>query len=262
MNLQVAFGDRLQPGECRRIVHQSLRNFFRACMETGIALDAGSDELRRTIPISGREHLEGAIAKGRGVILLSAHFGNFFLIGTRLALDGYPIHVLVNQPEDSEFAKLMDEYRLQVRQQTIHARPRREALRTLQQVLRRNELAILIADEYRKGNGIRVPLFGRIVLARRGPATLAVRTGAAIVPISMLRQPDDSLRLVIEPELELVRSGNGRASIRENTSRMTRWLERTVRAHPDQWNWMNIRWWESEPEGLAASQHHLQNHIS
>ena len=78
----------------------------------------------------------------------------------------------------------------------------------------------------------------------------------------MLREPDDSLRLVIEPELELVRAGDGRASIRENTFRITRWLERTVRAHPDQWNWMNIRWWETEAGGLATSQHHLQNHMS
>jgi len=48
--------------------------------------------------------------------------GNFFLIGSRLAIDGIPTFVLVNQPRDGRFAELMDEYRLQVRQKTIHAR--------------------------------------------------------------------------------------------------------------------------------------------
>jgi lauroyl/myristoyl acyltransferase len=59
----------------------------------------------------------------------------------------------------------------------------------------------------------------------------------------MVRQPDDSLKLVIEPELDLVRSGKGHRESAENVLRMTQWLEKTVRAYPDQWNWMNIRWW-------------------
>jgi KDO2-lipid IV(A) lauroyltransferase len=101
----------------------------------------------------------------------------------------------------------------------------------------------MIADEYRKGNGIEVSFFGRPVIARRGPVTIALRTGAAIVPICMVRQPDNSLKLVIEPELELDRTARGKNEISENTTRITQWLERTVRAYPDQWNWTNIRRW-------------------
>jgi KDO2-lipid IV(A) lauroyltransferase len=80
-----------------------------------------------------------------------------------------------------------------------------------------------------------------------------MRTGAAVVPASLVRQNDDSLRLVIEPELELVRQEHGSAAIRENTIRITRWLERTVRAHPDQWNWMNIRHWVDEAQNRPVS---------
>jgi KDO2-lipid IV(A) lauroyltransferase len=159
-----------------------------------------------------------------------------------LAIEGYSIFVLVNQPRNGQFAELMDRYRLKVKQRTIHARPRREALKQLNEILRQNEIAILIADEYRRGNGIPVPLFGRTVLARRGPATLALRTGAAVVPAYLVRQPDDSLKLVIEPELEFDRTGQSKTDIAENTVRFTRWLENTVRRYPDQWNWMNIRW--------------------
>jgi KDO2-lipid IV(A) lauroyltransferase len=137
----------------------------------------------------------------------------------------------------------MDKYRLQVRQKTIHARPRQQALKEIHDSMRRNEVAVVIADEYRHGKGIEVPLFGRTVIARRGPATVALRTGAAIVPACVVRQPDDTLKLVVEPELELDRSGKGAAQIDENVIRITQWLERTVRAHPDQWNWMNIRSW-------------------
>ena len=118
-------------------------------------------------------------------------------------------------------------------------------------MLRRNEVAIVIADEYRAGSGIDVPFFGLAVLARRGPATLALRTGAAVVPMYMVRDSAGSLTLVIEPEMELVRSGATQAEVKENTLRMTQWLERVVRAYPDQWNWMNIRWQETAPGALA-----------
>jgi len=243
MNLSVALAGCAGAGGPHAIVRRTLRNFFRACVEMIIAMESSDEERRAAIPVDGLEHLQAAIAKGKGVIVLSAHLGNFFLVGTRLAVDGYPIHILINQPSNAKCAKLLDEFRLQIKISTIHARPRQQALRELNAVLRRNGIVVMIADEYRKGNGIPTTLFGRTVFARRGPATLASRTGAAVVPACLVRQPDDSLRLLIEPELELVRPGSGQGEGAENVSRMTRWLEKTVRAYPDQWNWQNIRWW-------------------
>ncbi|HEX7228991.1 MAG TPA: lysophospholipid acyltransferase family protein, partial [Candidatus Binatia bacterium] len=216
------------------------------CVEIGAVLESADDDVRAQVPIIGREYLDAALKKGSGVLILSAHLGNFFLLGTRLAIEKYSVFVLVNQPRDGRFAELMDRYRLKVKQRTIHARPRQAALKQLNEVFRRNEIAIVIADEYRKGNGVSVSLFGRTVVARRGPATIALRTGAAVVPACVVRQADDSLQVVIEPELELDRSGRTKVEVVENTIRLTRWLERTVRRYPDQWNWMNIRWWQTE----------------
>ena len=244
-NIAAAFDEKLSGTAVEKIARRSLRNFFRDCVEIGIVLESSDEEVRVQVPIIGKEYLDTALEKGSGVVVLSAHLGNFFILGTRLAVDGYPVFVLVNQPSDGQFAELMDRYRLKVKQRTIHARPRRAALKQLNEILRRNEIAIVIADEYRRGNGIPVPLFGHTVLARRGPATLALRTGAAVVPACIVRQADDSLQLVIEPELEFDRSGTTKAQVTENTVRLTRWLESTVRRYPDQWNWMNIHWWQN-----------------
>jgi Kdo2-lipid IVA lauroyltransferase/acyltransferase len=240
LRLAVLGGRVLDP---RGIARRSLRNFFRACVEMMIAIETSDEERRAAIPLTGAEHLNAALAKGNGVIVLSAHLGNFFLLGTRLAMEGHAVHVLINQAKDSLLAKLMDRYRSLIRLRTIHARPRRQALREINAVLRASGIVMIIADEYRKASGVPTTLFGRTVLARRGPVTLAARTGAAVVPAYMIRQPDGSLKLVIEPELDLVRSTRGRGKTTENVLRMTKWLERTVRAYPDQWNWMNIRWW-------------------
>jgi len=250
-NLSLALGERLEAQEAGEVVRRSLRNFFRDFAELALALESSPEKIRREIPLRGREHLEAALARGKGVIAMSAHLGNFFLVGSRLAADGFSNYVLVNQTQNRGFAELMDHYRLKIWQKTIHARPRRQASQELVQVLRRNEVAIVIADEYRAGSGIDVPFFGLAVLARRGPATLALRTGAAVVPMYMVRDSAGSLTLVIEPEMELVRSGATQAEVKENTLRMTQWLERVVRAYPDQWNWMNIRWQETAPGALA-----------
>lgn len=242
-NIQHAFGEQWSSHQIAATARQTLRNFFRACVEIGVAMQASDEQLKREIPVVGRHHLDAALAKGKGVLLLSAHLGNFFLVGCRVALEALPASVLVNQPRDGRFAELMDDYRLRCRQKTIHARPRQAALRELTEVLRRNQIAVVIADEYRQGSGIEVPLFGKRVIARRGPVSLALRTGAALVPAYIVRQADDSLRLVIEPELALEREERNAAAIRENTVRITRWLEATVRSYPAQWNWMNIHWW-------------------
>ncbi|MGE5302014.1 MAG: lysophospholipid acyltransferase family protein [Alphaproteobacteria bacterium] len=255
-NLHAALGNDSLGNQSRQIAQNSLKNFFRVFAEVAISLAADTEALGNMVSVAGCEHLNAALAKRNGVILLSAHLGNFFLLGTRLAMSGYPIHVLVNQPRHGRFAELMDQYRLQVLQRTIHARPRREALKQVAKVLRRNEIVIIIADEFRRtGSGIPVPFFGGPVLARRGPATLALRTGAAVIPAYVIRGHDNKLKLTIEPEIELIRSERDKSQIRENILRLTEWLERTVRRYPDQWNWMNIKW-DNVPNGALVSKKH------
>ena len=261
VNIGVALGERLDAAAIDALARRSLRNFFRCCVELLIAINSLEDEFRDGITVVGRENLEAALAKGNGVIVLSAHLGNFFLLGSRLAVDGHATFVLVNQPREGRFAELLDAYRLKIWQPVIHARPRRQALRELNGVMRQNQLAVMIADEFRSGNGVEVPFFGGTVISRRGPATLALRTGAAIVPAYLVRQADDSLKLIVEPELELERSGKGNTEVQANTARMTEWLERTVRAYPDQWNWMNIRHWVADRDQSVSEKERLRRAV-
>jgi KDO2-lipid IV(A) lauroyltransferase len=249
-NLTIALGDAFGATKIRTIARASVRNFFRSAWEAAFAVGQTQQEIRSEIPVVGREHLASALAKGAGVIALSGHLGNFFLVGTRIAYEGYPTQVLINQPKTGTLAEIFDRYRLKVGQKTIHARPRREAFRELTQVLRRNEIAVIIADEYRSGSGVDVPFFGRVVRARRGPATLALRTGAAVVPVYLARGETGELVLTIEPELLLQRTGRTQADVRANTVRLTHWLEQAVRRYPEQWNWMNVHWQEVSPDEL------------
>jgi KDO2-lipid IV(A) lauroyltransferase len=77
-NLSLALGQRLDAREITEVVHRSLRNFFRDFVEMGFALEASREQIRTEIPLRGREHLEAALARGKGVVALGAHLGNFF----------------------------------------------------------------------------------------------------------------------------------------------------------------------------------------
>ncbi|HJX10464.1 MAG TPA: hypothetical protein VJ733_08170, partial [Candidatus Binatia bacterium] len=74
----------------------------------------------------------------------------------------------------------------------------------------------------------------------------------------LVRQPDDGLKLMIEPELELARAGKSKDEVRESTLRISQWLERTVRAYPDQWNWTNIQWQDDPGLQSVVKEHKLQ----
>jgi KDO2-lipid IV(A) lauroyltransferase len=100
------------------------------------------------------------------------------------------------------------------------------------------------------------------VLARRGPATLALRTGAAVVPAYLIHDKSHGLKMIVEPELDLIRTDRDKNAIRENTLCMTQWLERTVRAYPDQWNWMNIQWREDRDSAPVIKERRVQGFSS
>jgi KDO2-lipid IV(A) lauroyltransferase len=260
-NLTIALGDEMEAAVLDRVARQSMRNFFLDMPEIGHALRIDCQRFRAEIPVSGREHLDAALAKGKGMIALGSHLGNFCLVGARLAAEGYPVSVLVKPPRNLRIAGLMDDYRQKLGQKTVRARPRLQATRELIHLLRDNEIAVVIADEFRS-NGIPAPFFGHPVAARRGPVTLALRTGAAVVPVYMFRQANGRLALMIEPELNLTWSGRLTEDIRSNTVLVTAWLEQVVRAHPEQWNWMVVRWQEGLRDLPHRSRRRFRKHSS
>jgi len=223
-----------------RVVWQAWSNFARGIYETACSMFATKEELCAQIAIEGEQHLQAALAKDKGVIALSAHLGSFTLIGPRLAAAGYPFSVVVKLPRDERFAELQNGYRARVGVQTISARPRRETVRQILRTLRANGVVLLVADEFKSG-GVEVSFLGRRVPAPRGPVSIALRTGAAVVPMFMVREASGRMTLVIRPEIELVQNGNPQEDVITNAGRFVQELESMVRRHPEQWNWLGFQ---------------------
>jgi KDO2-lipid IV(A) lauroyltransferase len=254
-NLALAMAEELPSRKQRMaVVRRAWRNFAQCMVETISYMHMPRERVISMIGLEGEEHLKRALAKGKGVIALSAHLGNFTTLGMRLTAEGYSFTALIKQPRDKRFADLMDRYRADVGVATISAKPRREAARRVLKALRSNHVVLMIADEFKSG-GVPVEFFGLQSPAPRGPATLALRTGAATVPMFMTRDGADRLTLHIEPEIELVQSGDLERDVAENTVIFTRYLEGMIRRYPDQWNWLGFKRADGKPKRQGASKH-------
>ncbi len=239
--LERTMGEELPTDAARRtVVRGAWRNFTHAFVETFATLYMTRDELCSRIEIKGEERLREALARRKGVIALSAHFGNFIIIGPRLVAQGYDFSAVVKLPQDRRFAALQNEYCARAGINTIPARPRRQSVMQTIRALRRNEIVLLIPDEF-KTTGVEVLFLGRRVPAPKGPITIAQRTGAAVLPVFMVRDEQDRLTLHVEPEIEFVQTDDREADLRTNARLFVQEIEKMVRRHPDQWSWMGFR---------------------
>jgi KDO2-lipid IV(A) lauroyltransferase len=120
--------------------------------------------------------------------------------------------------------------------------PWERALRQILSGLRKNEIVCLLADEKKRKTGVLVDFFGHPAPTAPGPAVLALRTGAPLVPIFIARSNEGLQHIYIEPQLDLSLNGDRSSDIPTVVSAYTKVIEHYVRMYPDQWFWINNRW--------------------
>ena len=239
-NVASTLGDEIaSEAERKQLIWRAWKNFARGVLDTTAIMHHSKKRIIDGVRLEGEEHLQRALAQGKGVLALSAHLGSFTLIGARLAASGYPFSVVVKHPADKRFARLTDDYRAQIGIHTIPAKPRREAVRGLLKALRENRIVLVIADEFKSGD-VMVNFFGMQLPAPRGPATLALRTGAVTLPMFATREPDDTLLLTVGAPISPVPCEDIEASVVATTAVYTNHLEAAIRRYPDQWNWLGL----------------------
>ena len=234
-NASMALHGESLPVERRKTVaRMAWRNFVQGLYETACTLNLSRDMICANVAIEGEKYLQQALEKGKGVIALGAHLGNFTMIGPRVAAAGYPFSVLVKHPSDERLARLLDGYRAKTGMKTISAKPRRQAARQILGALRRNEVVCVLPDVFKTGK-VNTQFLGSAVFVRRGPVTLALRARAAVLPICVTRDIEDRLTLRISPEIDLIKTGDPQEDVTANLALFTRVLEDMVRRYPDQW---------------------------
>jgi KDO2-lipid IV(A) lauroyltransferase len=189
--------------------------------------------------VQGWENMEKALARQKGVLILSAHLGNWELMGGYFASKTPTVAVAQNLYDD-RFDELVTWMRENVLK--IPMIKRGLALRGILEALKNNNAICALVDQDTGKDGVFVPFFGKMAWTQSGVARIADKTGAALVPAFMVRGADGKFELYVEKEIEIERTGDAEKDILEMARRYTEVIETYVKAYPDQWMWMHERW--------------------
>ena len=188
---------------------------------------------------AGLEHLEAAVMRGKPVIFISGHYGNWEALGTTANQCGLPLAMVYRAPNNPIVAALMERTRTDFGGSVI---PKGAGgARQLIQVLKARQTVALLIDQ-KMNDGIPVPFFGRDAWTASGAVELALRYDATILMARATRIGGAHFRVRVSPAIEISRTGDRHADVRSTLTRINQELERWIRADPGQWFWLHKRW--------------------
>lgn len=247
-HLEMAFGNRRSAAELDRIALRSNQHMVMNIFEFMRFPAMNANRILSKVTFEGEEHITAALEKNKGVIVLSAHFGNWEMLGAALVARGYSLTVVRRDQNDG---LLNDVIQMQRDRKGIKTVPRDKPLfKHLVFLLKSNELVALIADQNAGPEGLFVDFFGRPTSTFKGPGLFGTITGAPIIPIFMVRDGYMKHRVVFLPAVDCPPSGDTGRDIAAITLACSKAIEGIISAHPEQWMWQHKRW-KTDPPGWA-----------
>jgi KDO2-lipid IV(A) lauroyltransferase len=240
-SLTIAFGKEKTKEEIQKISKDCFTFMAKAGMEIMYLMDK-PPLLKKRVSLVGADYLKGALSKGNGAILVSAHFGNFPLMLAKLSLEGYKIGSIMRFMRDERAEKMFMAKRRRLGIKTIYSQPRKECVEESIRSLRNNELLFIPLDQNFGTGGVFVDFFGRKAATATGPIILAKRTESVILPCFIVRQEDDTHKIIFEPPLELDEGKTSQEAIVMNVQKITSIIESYIRMYPAEWGWIHRRW--------------------
>ena len=231
-NLRHVLGPQGHPTRIQEVARQIFRNQARNYYDLFRVASLSADQIRRIATVNGREHINQALAAGKGVIMFTAHFGNLDIVGQMFALDRYPITIVAEHLQPEELYQYVASLRAS---KGIKLIPIDSFLRPLYTALRNNEIIGLAADRNLNDTGTLIEFFGAPALLPDGHVRLALRTGAKLLPAFSLRKPDNTFEAFAEPALELARTGDSERDILAGMAKLVAVLEKYIGRYPEQW---------------------------
>ena len=248
-NLALAFPDKTRR-ERARILRGVFTSLGRQLAEVCLFPKYTLENVGKVVVYDGFENFERALARGKGVLFLTAHLGAWELSAFTHSLYGHPLHIVMRPLDNFYLDRLMRWYRTMHGNSTVD---KDDFVRGLLSAMKAGEtVGILMDTNMTPQQGVFVDFFGIPACTASGLARIALRADAAVVPgFTVWDTALRKYRLRFDPALKLIRTGNDDADVLANTALFTKVIEEYVRRYPDQWLWVHRRW-KTRPAGEAA----------
>jgi len=238
-HLSLAFGGEMDSLKIRKMARQTFLELGMNAVDFIHFPKINSRNLDRLVKIKGLENFEAAYRKGKGVIGVTGHLGNWELIPLYFSLKGYSVNVIGRRLFDSRLDRMLVNWREKKGIKNLDRdRAGKKALRAL---FRGEALGVLI-DQDTSVDGVFVNFFGHPAYTPIAPVAMALKTGAEIVPLAIHREANGLHIITVKKPLQLILTGDKMEDLRYNVARCTEIIEEFIRQHPSQWVWMHERW--------------------
>jgi KDO2-lipid IV(A) lauroyltransferase len=224
-----------------RVARRALRNFSKYVVDFIHFYTMSPEDVRRRIIFDDFERLNAAVAEGKGIIFVTLHFGNWDMGAAGLAAYGYPVDAIAESFELPQMNDLVQGYR---RQLGVNIIPMERVGPRVLRALRRGDILALLIDVPAPGPSVAVEFFGALAEVPAGPARLALRTGARVIPAVLAREPDhdEMIRPILDFDLRFQPSGDEEQDVQKLTQQIMSSMERFIRQYPDQWFMFRPMW--------------------
>ena len=240
-NLRIAFGQEKSEEERRSIAKRNFQHMGMMVIEFFRILGMDTETYKRKVSVEGLEEALKLLEKKKGGLLLIGHFGNWELMGFMAKVIGNPVLAVAKPIKRNE---RLYRFIAEIRDKAgLHLISPENATQKVIHALSKNRLVgIMIDQRAKRSRAVWVEFFGKKAPTTPGLAVMAIRSGAPVVPVFMIRNGFQKHRLLVKDPIELVLTGDMNKDVEINMQRFTRVLESMIREYPDQWIWIHRRW--------------------
>ena len=243
----------MDEGTARRTVRESFVNLARNVLEILYMPHLNEKNFREYIDVEHLDTLKEALAKKKGVVILTGHIGTWEWLSASFTLNGLPVTAIAKPQPNIQYTQVLDDLRATIHVE-IFSRGTSELLAAAR-ALKKGKILGFLADQDAGPGGAFIPFLGKVASTPMGPAVFSRKFHSPVIPAFILRQPNGKHKVVIYDEIPYVDTGDADADLFAFTEKMTQRIEQVIRENPTQWIWFQKRW-NTKPEERKTGKHH------
>jgi Kdo2-lipid IVA lauroyltransferase/acyltransferase len=239
-NIKKTLGSSISDSEAAGLNRRVYMHFGQTLFELAHIFRINKKNLDKYIVFEGAENLNRALAKGKGVFLLSAHLGNWEMITAAVSIRYGVLSAIASPQHSPSVNRLINTVRTRFGMELI---PKKKGLKKMVSAINRNRIVGILLDLNTKWDqGVFVDFLGRPACTNKSLALMALKMDTPVIPGFSIRENDGLYHIKLGEEVPLVRTGDRTKDIEENTALFTKIIESQVKRYPDQWLWVHKRW--------------------